>query len=351
MEVKSESEKLAKWNSLQHFVKSSKYLSSPADILNLALSSKAMTKRLIPVLLKKHLNKDALGHDVRINAWKSALSISLLETRYEDIISANLSLSKHIEDIIRMDVVRSFTQNKAFPSEDLYSIIKTGSLVLDPSIGYCQGMNYVAGLFLINYPPEIAFAMYVQFIESKMRPIFVQNFETLKRYFYVMDNLIDIFIPDLGSVFKAQKVQAVYYASPWMITAFTCALQYSEKSELVYKIIDLFMVQGYRAIFKAALAILSHFKEKMLKMSFENLMEFIPELTQKEIFVGSAYKVYKEKRDKGASAQSLAGLSSFSSDHEFVYSFKARCKAIKLKSEFIKRIEKRYQSIKNKIDF
>ena len=349
--TRSESEKLAKWDGLQHFVASAKFLDNPTDLLSLSLCSRALHKRIMTKLIKRHLIQDSLDPQIRFSAWRSALNVALFETKYTDIISAKLNLSKQLEDLIRMDVHRSFTPNKEFPREELFSVIKAGSLVLDPSIGYCQGMNYLAGLFLINYPPEIAFAMYVRYIELKARPIFTQNFEVLKSFFYVLDNLVDVFIPDLGRTFKTQKVTAVFYASPWFITTFCSALQYAEHSPLVMKVVDLFLVQGYRGVFRAILALLSHFKDQLIDRDFEDILGFLSDLTQKEIFTGSRYPEFAKLRGAGVELSELSKSIPFAKDYELVYSFKARCKEIKLKPEFIQRFEKRYQVVKNRINF
>lgn len=287
---------------------------------------------------------------VKLRCWKSALHLAGFGKSLADVMAANLQLDKSMDELIKMDVLRSFTMNKDYPRDTLLDVLKSGALVMDPAIGYCQGMNYIAGLFLIYFDREEAFQLFVRFIELKARAVFAQNFEMLQCYFYVVDFLVEVLIPDLNQVFKEQKIQAVFYSSSWIITVFTCALHHSEKSVLVRKIIDLFMVQGYKAIFKTIVALLLHFKEKLLPLSFEGIMEFLSDITQGEIFLNRDYARYKESKDKGASAEQLRKAFECAEDYEFVYNFKSKCRQIKIKDNFLLRIEKRYRDIKSKID-
>ena len=53
-----------------------------------------------------------------------------------------------IDDIIKMDVVRSFTKDKDYPRDKLRDVLKCATIAIGENVGYCQGLNYVAGIFL-----------------------------------------------------------------------------------------------------------------------------------------------------------------------------------------------------------
>ena len=102
-----------------------------------------------------------------------------------------------------MDGVRSFTKDKEYPRESLKEILKCGAVALHEGAGYCQGMNYLAGVLLYLAKNEKrVFRMYVSLIEKRMSSLFSHKFEKLKCYFYVLDSLIALFIPDLSEHFK-----------------------------------------------------------------------------------------------------------------------------------------------------
>ena len=64
---------------------------------------------------------------------------------------------------IKMDVARTFRPwNLKFLSSNvmngrnkLYNMLKVYATVLDPELGYTQGMNFVAAVILMNVPNEI----------------------------------------------------------------------------------------------------------------------------------------------------------------------------------------------------
>jgi hypothetical protein len=62
-----------------------------------------------------------------------------------------------VEDVINMDVQRSFTRMKIVDPTMLTNVLKTYAF-FNPEIEYCQGMNFVAGfLFLVFRNEEQTF--------------------------------------------------------------------------------------------------------------------------------------------------------------------------------------------------
>ena len=58
-----------------------------------------------------------------------------------------------VEEVIAIDVQRSFTNNPSVKQETLSNILKTYAFY-NPEIGYCQGMNFIAGFFYIYFKDE-----------------------------------------------------------------------------------------------------------------------------------------------------------------------------------------------------
>ena len=54
----------------------------------------------------------------------------------------------NVEEVIQMDVQRSFTKMKSVDPTVLTNILKTYAF-FNPEIEYCQGMNFVAGFLFI----------------------------------------------------------------------------------------------------------------------------------------------------------------------------------------------------------
>ncbi len=147
----------------------------------------------------------------------------------------NGNIEESLIKIIDIDVKRSFTQEKNFPRKKLVNILRTTTYIMKDTLGYCQGMNYLAGYFLktISVNEQIAYQYYLTFVKNRMQNIFGNDFNQLQIYFYILDNLIKMYLPLLDVHFREIQMQSVFYASSWFITIFTCALQYTHKSYLV----------------------------------------------------------------------------------------------------------------------
>ena len=65
--------------------------------------------------------------------------------------------------MIKLDVRRTFKPyGLKFLNSDitkgqnkLYNLLKVYALILDPEIGYCQGMNFIAAMILMHVPNEV----------------------------------------------------------------------------------------------------------------------------------------------------------------------------------------------------
>lgn len=53
-----------------------------------------------------------------------------------------------------MDVVRSFPQRENFDHKALTRILRSIAFSYSDTASYCQGMNYLAGIFQLNYKEE-----------------------------------------------------------------------------------------------------------------------------------------------------------------------------------------------------
>lgn len=59
----------------------------------------------------------------------------------------------NVEEVINMDVQRSFTKMKTVDPVILTSVLKTYAF-FNPEIEYCQGMNFVAGFLYLVFRDE-----------------------------------------------------------------------------------------------------------------------------------------------------------------------------------------------------
>jgi len=114
------------------------------------------------------------------------------------------TLSKQVADTIQVDINRSFNNLlHAVTHENLSNILHTYAIV-NPTLDYCQGMNFIAGFLYITTKSEaLAFTIMAEVIKrNDMATLFNTETPVLKLDFYTLDRLISIFLPDLHSHFK-----------------------------------------------------------------------------------------------------------------------------------------------------
>ena len=67
------------------------------------------------------------------------------------------------------------------------------------------------------------------------------------------------------------RIPTDIYAANWFITLFCIDLSI----DLVLSILDVFLYEGKKCLIRVSLALLKLMEEKLLKMEFEEMMEFL----------------------------------------------------------------------------
>ena len=136
------------------------------------------------------------------------------------------ALRSSVSELISMDVQRSFHNLRhIIKPEMLNNILKTYAF-FNPEIEYCQGMNFVAGfLFLVFREEQETFKALMRVAEMfDMSHLYKKELPKLKLFFYQLDRLIAIELPQLHQHLKDESINAGIFASTWFITQFTSSL-------------------------------------------------------------------------------------------------------------------------------
>ena len=113
-----------------------------------------------------------------------------------------MELSKEIAAVIDVDVVRSFNLLKEISQDNLKKILKSYAIV-NPSLDYCQGMNFIAGFLYLTLGKHegLAFAVMREVIEKySIFNLFNTENPMIKLMFYQLDRLIQIQKHSLNSI-------------------------------------------------------------------------------------------------------------------------------------------------------
>ena len=72
---------------------------------------------------------------------------------------------------------------------------------------YCQGMNYIAGFFLLKCAePRDAYRIFKWSMKKLFLPVFNDNFSGMRIKLYTIDRLLSIFHPDIYDHLKKEMI-------------------------------------------------------------------------------------------------------------------------------------------------
>ncbi len=121
------------------------------------------------------------------------------------------------------------------------------------TVGYVQGMGYLVALFLIYMDEKSSFYLLHSLIKNyELEGIYSPGFPDLKKKFFVLMNLEKKYIPKVYEILKRDGIFPSLYASEWFICLFSKDL----KPNLLVRIFDTFIYEGYKVIYRYALAFL-----------------------------------------------------------------------------------------------
>ena len=172
-------------------------------------------------------------------------------------------IDKETELTIIKDLDRTFPMCQLFKEKygkgqrKLYRVLANYSKY-NKKLGYVQGMGYLAAIFLLYMDEESAFYIFLAIVKNYgFEGLYSSGFPDLKKKFYVLLNLEKKFIPKIYEILKRDDVYISIYASEW----FLCLFSKDLKPGILVRIIDVFLYEGYKVIYRFALAFLK-MKEK-----------------------------------------------------------------------------------------
>ncbi|XP_019854945.1 PREDICTED: TBC1 domain family member 1-like isoform X2 [Amphimedon queenslandica] len=183
------------------------------------------------------------------------------------------------ESLINADLDRTYPKYQYFSKQvkhgrmSLCNVLKAYS-VADREIGYCQGLSFVTGLFLLHSSSDVdGFNMLSDFMHIYgYRDIYSSDMYQLQIKLYQFSRLVHDSLPALHVHLEDHDVTPFLYAAPWFLTLFSSQFPLN----FVARLMDLILFEGVVAIFKVGLAILTHYEEEIKQLNgMESITDFI----------------------------------------------------------------------------
>ena len=203
----------------------------------------------------------------------------LLSNVNSTINNETITLTKDKEksiNIIELDIERTFPYLGIFKgdspmAQDLREILRV-FVISRPDIGYIQGLSFIAGILLLNMDKFKAFISLMNLILNPiMLPFYKMDNESIQQRLKLFKQVFYFNLPELCEHFDELGLLPENYFLSWNMTLFTRDVNL----ELAKRIWDVFMIEGIKAIYSAAIVFLSHFESKLINMDFVEIMTCI----------------------------------------------------------------------------
>ncbi|XP_043965012.1 USP6 N-terminal-like protein isoform X1 [Gambusia affinis] len=207
---------------------------------------------------------------------------------YEKLKSRARALSPDVRQI-DLDVNRTYRDHIMFMNrydvkqQALFHVLTAYSMY-NTEVGYCQGMSQITALLLIYMNEEDAFWALVKLLSGQkhgMHGFFIPGFPKLMRYQEHHDRILKKMMPKLKQHLDNQEVFTSLYTMKWFFQCFLDRTPFT----LTLRIWDIYILEGERVLPAMSYTILKLHKKHLLKLSMEELVEFLQVTLAKDFFL------------------------------------------------------------------
>ncbi|KAE8717288.1 Run and tbc1 domain containing 3 [Hibiscus syriacus] len=200
--------------------------------------------------------------DLRGEVWQAFMGVKArrVERYYEELLaqenddqhSNSSGVFSKWRKQIEKDLMRTFPGHPTLNRDSLRRLLLAYARH-NPSVGYCQAMNFFAGLLLLVMPEENAFWALVTIIDDFFDGYHSEGMIEYQVDQLVFDELMRERFPKLVNHLDYLGVQVAWICAPWLLSIFINTLPW----ESVLRIWDVLLLEGNRVmLFRTALALL-----------------------------------------------------------------------------------------------
>eukprot|EP01018_Ginkgo_biloba_P019483 Gb_00844 [translate_table: standard] len=156
---------------------------------------------------------------------------------------------------IEKDLPRTFPGHPALDEDGRNALrrLLTAYARHNPSVGYCQAMNFFAGLLLLLMPEENAFWTLTGIMDDYFDGYYSEKMVEAQVDQLVFEELVRESFPRLVAHLDNLGVQVAWFTGPWFLSIFVNVLPW----ESVLRVWDVLLYEGNRAmLFRTALALM-----------------------------------------------------------------------------------------------
>lgn len=183
---------------------------------------------------------------------------------YASLLETNAGKTTQATEEIAKDLNRSLPEYPAYQSpegiERLRRVLVAYSWMC-PEVGYCQAMNIVTAALLIYQTEEQAFWTLHVLVHRVLPGYYSRTMYGMLLDQKVLETLVEKTMPILWNHLVAMDVPLSVVSMPWFLSLFANSMPLP----YAFRIIDILMLEGSKALFQVSLAILRVNGERLLE--------------------------------------------------------------------------------------
>eukprot|EP00002_Diphylleia_rotans_P037983 TRINITY_DN8569_c0_g1_i3.p1 TRINITY_DN8569_c0_g1~~TRINITY_DN8569_c0_g1_i3.p1 ORF type:complete len:270 (+),score=50.85 TRINITY_DN8569_c0_g1_i3:52-861(+) len=163
---------------------------------------------------------------LRAKVWQRLIELGATLEKNGNKFEELSATTSHCEAEIERDIRRTFPSNMIIQrcEHNLMNVLRAYSNY-DTEVGYCQGMGFITGLFLIYMTEEEAFWLLVSVFKPdsifKIRGLVLPGMPQIPIFMDAYDKLLEQNAPRLAKHLAKENVLSSMYCPRWFITAYT----------------------------------------------------------------------------------------------------------------------------------
>jgi len=150
----------------------------------------------------------------------------------------------------------------------------------DTDVGYCQGMNFIAAMFLTFLTEEESFWLLVVVMNEepyKLREMFGEDMAGTHEVLYIAEKLIAQFLPKLSKQLEIETIHVSMFLTSWLMTVYASTFPF----DLVVRVWDSFLVEGWKVVYRVMLSLLDHASQDLKGLRFEQILNYFRDFPSK----------------------------------------------------------------------
>ncbi|KAF4753831.1 ecotropic viral integration site, partial [Perkinsus olseni] len=198
---------------------------------------------------------------------------------YDYYVHTGVDEYSELEHEIARDVRRTLPTHELFVRDQggIHEKLKNVLIAVanaNPTVGYCQGMNFIAAVLLLHLDldPANAFIMMQCLLDNyHYRYLFSPGVPLLPLRMRQFSCVARKNLPALWHHLNSHSFTMDVFAQQWVMTLFG----YYVDADFLKYVYDLFFLCGWKAVFKTGMAILAALEPKILKMNMEEISHYM----------------------------------------------------------------------------